>query len=125
DAIHILTDVYYSFLFYCYGTHRDLHSFPTRRSSDLAPILHANNISTATATLAQRHTTVLTWGRCICWITQLVPMAAISRPCSFGSHASSSFPPPLFTRVTTMVNSGASTLNRTVASTAARIGIFC
>src|SRR5438034_6197275 len=24
------------FSFYCYGHHRDLHSFPTRRSSDLA-----------------------------------------------------------------------------------------
>src|SRR5206468_10960347 len=24
-----------SFFFYCYGAHRDLHSFPTRRSSDL------------------------------------------------------------------------------------------
>src|SRR5436309_4548308 len=24
-----------SFFFYCYGDHRDLHSFPTRRSSDL------------------------------------------------------------------------------------------
>src|SRR5205809_5734299 len=24
------------FFFYCYATHRDLHSFPTRRSSDLA-----------------------------------------------------------------------------------------
>src|SRR5437868_8996128 len=24
-----------SFFFRCYGTHRDLHSFPTRRSSDL------------------------------------------------------------------------------------------
>src|SRR5207247_11275018 len=24
-----------SFFFYAYGTHRDLHSFPTRRSSDL------------------------------------------------------------------------------------------
>src|SRR5206468_12241525 len=23
------------FFFYCYGVHRDLHSFPTRRSSDL------------------------------------------------------------------------------------------
>src|SRR5687768_18329589 len=23
------------YLFYCYGCHRDLHSFPTRRSSDL------------------------------------------------------------------------------------------
>src|SRR5205814_8889342 len=25
----------YSFFFYCYDDHRDLHSFPTRRSSDL------------------------------------------------------------------------------------------
>src|SRR5437762_9447098 len=25
----------YSFFFYSYGPHRDLHSFPTRRSSDL------------------------------------------------------------------------------------------
>src|SRR5689334_24832763 len=29
-----------SFFFQCYGDHRDLHSFPTRRSSDLAtPLL--------------------------------------------------------------------------------------
>src|SRR5438132_6762155 len=28
----------YSFFFYCDGDHRDLHSFPTRRSSDLAMI---------------------------------------------------------------------------------------
>ena len=26
---------FFSFFFYCYGDHRDLHSFPTRRSSDL------------------------------------------------------------------------------------------
>src|SRR5437773_12324083 len=26
---------YFSFFFYCSGDHRDLHSFPTRRSSDL------------------------------------------------------------------------------------------
>src|SRR5438874_5584007 len=26
------------FFFYLYGDHRDLHSFPTRRSSDLGPI---------------------------------------------------------------------------------------
>src|SRR5437879_12605069 len=25
----------FSFFLYCYGAHRDLHSFPTRRSSDL------------------------------------------------------------------------------------------
>src|SRR5690349_23247140 len=27
------------FFFYSYGAHRDLHSFPTRRSSDLIPLL--------------------------------------------------------------------------------------
>src|SRR5207302_10358484 len=26
---------FFSFFFYCHGPHRDLHSFPTRRSSDL------------------------------------------------------------------------------------------
>src|SRR5439155_20223999 len=26
---------HFLFFFYCYGAHRDLHSFPTRRSSDL------------------------------------------------------------------------------------------
>src|SRR5436305_11435787 len=26
-----------TFFFYCYGDHLDLHSFPTRRSSDLGP----------------------------------------------------------------------------------------
>src|SRR5438132_10742998 len=30
-----------SFLFYCYGDLRDLHSFPTRRSSDLPAMLLA------------------------------------------------------------------------------------
>src|SRR5437868_8263300 len=28
------------FFFYCSGAHRDLHSFPTRRSSDLQPSRH-------------------------------------------------------------------------------------
>src|SRR5437016_9696349 len=28
--------IYIYFFFYLYGDHRDLHSFPTRRSSDLA-----------------------------------------------------------------------------------------
>src|SRR5438477_4732139 len=28
-------DLFYSFYFYCYGARRNLHSFPTRRSSDL------------------------------------------------------------------------------------------
>ena len=30
--------VYFFFFFYCSGAHRDLHSFPTRRSSDLIGI---------------------------------------------------------------------------------------
>src|SRR5437868_14031687 len=29
-----------SFFFYCYADHRDLHSFPTRRSSDLPRVRH-------------------------------------------------------------------------------------
>src|SRR6266513_3355258 len=29
-----LVRCFYLFLFHCYGDHRDLHSFPTRRSSD-------------------------------------------------------------------------------------------
>src|SRR5205814_9285788 len=33
------TSVYCSFLFYCYGYHLYLHSFPTRRSSDLLETL--------------------------------------------------------------------------------------
>src|SRR5207248_11159584 len=28
--------LFFSFFFYCSGDHRDLHSFPTRRSSDLS-----------------------------------------------------------------------------------------
>src|SRR5205814_8823580 len=36
---HPYTTVCYSFFFYCYGAHRDLHSFPTRRSSDLLSYL--------------------------------------------------------------------------------------
>src|SRR5438105_9581940 len=28
--------LWFFFFFYCYGDHRDLHSFPTRRSSDLS-----------------------------------------------------------------------------------------
>src|SRR5690554_7937987 len=30
-----LTHCLFFFFFYCYGSHPDLHSFPTRRSSDL------------------------------------------------------------------------------------------
>src|SRR5699024_12284722 len=32
---HLASPSLPSFSFYCYGAHRDLHSFPTRRSSDL------------------------------------------------------------------------------------------
>src|SRR5205814_8196274 len=31
----ITTSIIFIFFFYCYDHHRDLHSFPTRRSSDL------------------------------------------------------------------------------------------
>src|SRR5205085_9598477 len=32
---HSTTSFFFYFFFYCSGAHRDLHSFPTRRSSDL------------------------------------------------------------------------------------------
>src|SRR5690606_39977685 len=38
-----------SFCFDCYGDHRDLHSFPTRRSSDLN--LYAASVSATSVTL--------------------------------------------------------------------------
>src|SRR5947209_16536913 len=31
-----MCSMFFFFFFYCYGDHRDLHSFPTRRSSDLS-----------------------------------------------------------------------------------------
>src|SRR5690625_7416825 len=35
-VVHVLLYLYlFLFFFYCSGDHRDLHSFPTRRSSDL------------------------------------------------------------------------------------------
>src|SRR5438067_7578500 len=34
----------FSFFFYSYGDHRDLHSFPTRRSSDLGPLTVAPHV---------------------------------------------------------------------------------
>ena len=52
------------FFFYCYGDHRDLHSFPTRRSSDLVPLLNlavpADNpfhISSYTVTILGKYLT--------------------------------------------------------------------
>src|SRR5690348_18148895 len=38
--IFILLIFFFFFFFYCYGDHRDLHSFPTRRSSDLVRRQH-------------------------------------------------------------------------------------
>src|SRR5690349_23598734 len=34
-STHVFALLPLIFFFYCYGHHRDLHSFPTRRSSDL------------------------------------------------------------------------------------------
>src|SRR5947209_16907489 len=34
--IHFRFILFFFFFFYCSGDHRDLHSFPTRRSSDLS-----------------------------------------------------------------------------------------
>src|SRR5205823_11536703 len=55
------------FFFYCFGVHRDLHSFPTRRSSDLDPD-HRSGTSTC---------------RSVPWPgaerTRIVPPAAVTR----------------------------------------------
>src|SRR5204863_7677723 len=42
------------FFFYCYGDHRDLHSFPTRRSSDL-PLDRLNAFLLAPAAPGRSH----------------------------------------------------------------------
>src|SRR5437868_14634549 len=34
----LVTSFFFFFFFYCSGDHRDLHSFPTRRSSDLISV---------------------------------------------------------------------------------------
>src|SRR5207249_9875446 len=41
------------FFFYCYAPHRDLHSFPTRRSSDLGNGLAASSVSRESNTCNQ------------------------------------------------------------------------
>src|SRR5205823_14031405 len=45
---------FYSFFFYCYAHHRDLHSFPTRRSSDLPAGSTARPCESPTASRARR-----------------------------------------------------------------------
>src|SRR5690242_21222525 len=49
------------FFFYCYGDHRDLHSFPTRRSSDL---LAAEEPRVGRADRERRHQLGLPDSRC-------------------------------------------------------------
>src|SRR5437868_11250688 len=45
----------YSFFFYGYGAHRDLHSFPTRRSSDLVHHAHRGGLAVQERRLDGRH----------------------------------------------------------------------
>src|SRR5688572_31728457 len=42
------------FFFSCYGAHRDLHSFPTRRSSDLSAPRHRPHVEPARCNAASR-----------------------------------------------------------------------
>src|SRR5438445_7101744 len=49
-----VSSFYHPLFFQCYGTHRDLHSFPTRRSSDLAQIVAAHSQSDAASLESQR-----------------------------------------------------------------------
>src|SRR5205823_13523287 len=44
------------FFFYCFGAHRDLHSFPTRRSSDLALALFSLSCELATVQESESRT---------------------------------------------------------------------
>src|SRR5438034_10652330 len=44
------TDLLYAFFFYSSGDHRDLHSFPTRRSSDLGCAPSGSDASAARTT---------------------------------------------------------------------------
>src|SRR5439155_26089659 len=50
---YLSTTCILSFFFYCYADHRDLHSFPTRRSSDLTPILSGFTIHPVQRALPQ------------------------------------------------------------------------
>src|SRR5207302_7449702 len=49
------------FFFYCYGDHRDLHSFPTRRSSDLSarPVIRFELASRCPRSLVEATSTKL------------------------------------------------------------------
>src|SRR5262249_60506327 len=38
--VHFRSACFLSLFFHCYGPHRDLPSFPTRRSSDLTQLVH-------------------------------------------------------------------------------------
>src|SRR5690625_7840780 len=47
------------FFFYCAGVHRDLHSFPTRRSSDLRSLSGSRTLSIATIRSAKAWITAI------------------------------------------------------------------
>src|SRR5438034_2267077 len=53
------------FFFYCYCAHRDLHSFPTRRSSDLASASNGSVVDTTPAPSTGTYTIVLDPGATI------------------------------------------------------------
>src|SRR5947209_19656514 len=57
DSVYLSTVThfvfYFSFFFECYADHLDLHSFPTRRSSDLAPCRRDSSV--ARPPCVQRH----------------------------------------------------------------------
>src|SRR5437763_8364657 len=51
SLIDVLSSVpFFFFFFYCSAAPRDLHSFPTRRSSDLAPVTNRCTIALAGST---------------------------------------------------------------------------
>src|SRR5437867_13422894 len=50
----IISRCMFSFFFYCSGAHRDLHSFPTRRSSDLTAESRRHGIEIIRETVGAR-----------------------------------------------------------------------
>src|SRR5699024_12597319 len=70
------------FLCYCYGAHRDLHSFPTRRSSDLRAWIRGRRRGN------QRRPRCASWAPSIATGTTGAPEASASRATRSEEHTS-------------------------------------
>src|SRR5690606_39588904 len=68
--------LFLSLFFYCYAAHRALHSFPTRRSSDLAALRLVMGSDEVLAAMAQTPLFL----SLMCLAYQAVPLADLDRP---------------------------------------------